>query len=229
MRQQAVRAAVLGMIDARRIVRYAASGDDDVTPFANTVFSPSDPGTSPRPSPSSAEAVQRCSSRPATAGCQPRHRCDPRPSRRLQTAPSATGAPPTSVTQPYAPARRPASPPGSASGQDNNSWRCAWVRCRPTRARWQRPPRSPTSCTNAGVLGTVVRLPNKKLYSSAFTGSRVDLVVGWSDSSIAPAAALASLVDCDQPRQGAGEEAGARWHPMSQASSATSRAPYDAG
>ncbi|HNP58631.1 MAG TPA: ABC transporter family substrate-binding protein, partial [Gordonia sp. (in: high G+C Gram-positive bacteria)] len=59
---------------------------------------------------------------------------------------------------------------------------------------------------NAGVLGTVVRLPNSELYSSALTGSRVDLVVGWSDGSIAPATALASLVDCDQPKTGEQEK-----------------------
>ena len=58
----------------------------------------------------------------------------------------------------------------------------------------------------SGVEASVVRLPNSELYSSALTGSRVDLVVGWSDGGIAPATALASLVDCDQPKTGEPEK-----------------------
>ena len=104
MRLQAVRAAVLGMIDAQ-IVRYAASGDDDVTPFANTVFSPSDPGYfnpgRPRPSAEAVEGLLFSAGyrrMPAAPRVPPAPEPTPAP-----TDPSATGAPPTPATKPPAP------------------------------------------------------------------------------------------------------------------------------
>ncbi len=208
MRQQAVRAAVLGMIDAR-IVRYAASGDDDVTPFANTVFSPSDPGyfTPDRLRPS-AEAVQAllfsAGYRRMPAAPPVRPAPEPAPP---QTAPSATGAPPTSVTQPPRPPRGDRITAGIGPVVKDGKQLEVRVGAVSTDPRAVAAAAAITDqLRNAGVLGTVVRLPNSELYSSALTGSRVDLVVGWSDGSIAPATALASLVDCDQPKTGEQEK-----------------------
>ena len=55
---------------------------------------------------------------------------------------------------------------------------------------------------NAGVRAAVVSLPNNELYGVALTESRVDMAVGWTGLGVPPAAALASQVDCDQPKPG---------------------------
>jgi len=55
---------------------------------------------------------------------------------------------------------------------------------------------------NAGVRAAVVSLPNNELYGVALTDSRVDMAVGWTGLGVPPAAALASQVDCDQPKPG---------------------------
>lgn len=209
MRLQAVRAAVLGMIDAQ-IVRYAASGDDDVTPFANTVFSPSDPGYfnpgRPRPSAEAVEGLLFSAGyrrMPAAPRVPPAPEPTPAP-----TDPSATGAPPTPATKP------PALPPRgerieAGVGPVVKDGKPLVVRVGAV-ATDPRAVAAAAAITDqlrrSGVEASVVRLPNSELYSSALTGSRVDLVVGWSDGGIAPATALASLVDCDQPKTGEPEK-----------------------
>ncbi|MFT4043763.1 MAG: ABC transporter family substrate-binding protein [Gordonia sp. (in: high G+C Gram-positive bacteria)] len=55
---------------------------------------------------------------------------------------------------------------------------------------------------SAGVRAGVVSLPSNELYGVALTESKVDLVVGWTGLGVPPAAALASQVDCDQPKPG---------------------------
>lgn len=205
MRQQAVRAAVLGMIDAR-VVRYAATGDDDVTPFANTVYSPSDPGYfnpgRARPNPGAVEGLL------ASAGYR---RLAPAPPVAPPTTASPTQAPtgpaPTSASQP---------PPRPPRGERIAAGVGPVVKDgEPLKVRVGAVATDPRAVAaaaaiadqlrDAGVEGTVVRLSNTELYSTALTGSRVDLVVGWSDGSVAPATALASLVDCDQPKVGPGD------------------------
>ncbi|NNG96324.1 ABC transporter family substrate-binding protein [Gordonia araii] len=209
MRRQAVRAAVLGMIDAR-LVRYAAAGDDDVAPFANTVFAPSDPGffDPGRARPSEAVVADLL----ASAGY-----------RRAAPPPPPAPAPPTPAPTPGTSGEEspepsaPESSPSPAPPQEKRDERVPPEVApivkdgKPLQVRVGAVVTDPRTIAaaaaavdqlrEAGVRASVVKLSNSELYGSALTGSRVDLVVGWTDGSVAPATGLASLVDCDQPKK----------------------------
>ncbi len=200
MRQQAVRAAVLGMIDAR-IVRYAATGDDDVTSFANTVYSPSDPGyfNPGRPRPSAAAVDELLASAGYRRVRPPRAAPAPAPG-----GPAAAPASPSPTVAKAAPQGRDERiPPGVLPFVKDGKQLQVRVGAVATDPRTVAAAAAIVDQLRAvGAGASVVKLPNSELYSSALTGARVDLVVGWSDGSISPATALASLVDCDQPKKG---------------------------
>ncbi|MFT4201695.1 ABC transporter family substrate-binding protein [Gordonia sp. (in: high G+C Gram-positive bacteria)] len=230
MRQQPVRAAILGMINAD-LVRYAAAGDDDVAPFSNTVYSPSDPGYynpgRARPSVDSIDALL------ASAGYRrgepvqrPAPSPDPEaPSPSPSAPPSTSPAPvkprPPVPGKPRVPGPSPSSsmPPSTPTAKTESRDKQIPVGVAPVLKGDQQlqvrigavatDPRTVAAAAAiadqlraSGVLATVVKLSNSELYGSALTGSRVDLIVGWSDAGVAPATALASLVDCDQPKKG---------------------------
>lgn len=209
MRGQAARAAILGMLDAR-IIRYAATGDDDVAPFANTVYIPSDPGyfSPARPRPN-AEAVE---SLLATAGYR---RAAPPPPSRVpsgQVPGSAAAESSRPVPVPAPTPRVAAIPAGVQPVVKDGKPLEVRVGAVATDPRTVAAASSITDQLRAnGVAASLVKLASSDLYSSALTGARVDVVVGWSDGSIAPATAFASLVDCDQPKKnGAGSGASTR-------------------
>lgn len=208
MRVPAVRRAVLGMIDPG-LVTLAGAGDDIVTPFANTVFAPTDAGYSrvdrPRPAPGAIVDLLRGAGfvrapRPAVA---------PESS---SSVPSASAQSPTSGS--------PASSSPSAASPDDDT--LAKVPELPKDiAPYQRDgqdltvrvgaisgdPRSTSAAANIvdqlrgqGVRSVVVAMPNSELYGVALTNARVDMVVGWTGLGVPPAAALASQVDCDRPK-----------------------------
>ncbi|MYR04947.1 ABC transporter family substrate-binding protein [Gordonia sp. SID5947] len=202
MRSLQVRRAILGMIDPG-LVSLAGAGDDIVTPYANTVFAPTDRGYFPvaRPRPSAGEVTGLL----ADAGYQ-RVKAD-------SEAPAAGTSETTGTTPPFQSAASPSSaeaspqteplPDGIApyrkDGQD------LAVRVGATTGD----PRSTSAASNIvdqlrgqGVRASVVTLPNNELYGVALTNARVDLVVGWTGLGVPPAASLASQVDCDQPKPG---------------------------
>ncbi|WP_161928171.1 ABC transporter family substrate-binding protein [Gordonia crocea] len=207
MRPRDVRAAVLGMIDAR-IVRFAATGDDDVAPFANTVFRPSDPRYfdpgRPRPSAAAVESLL------FGAGYR---RAAPEPVARPQPSPAPSpspAAPPTTTTTTTTTPKPP--PRGEALRAGVRPLVKDGKQLRVRVGAVATDPRTVAAASSiadqlrsAGVAATVVKLSNSELYSTALTSSRVDLVVGWSDGAVAPATAFASLVECDQPKKEADE------------------------
>ncbi|MDL9944009.1 ABC transporter family substrate-binding protein [Gordonia sp. ABSL11-1] len=204
MRSLQVRRAVLGMIDAN-LVTLAGAGDDLVTPYANTVFAPTDRGYTPvdRPRPGPGEVTALL----ADAGYQ---RADPRSEVPDSPEPGSSGS---SVPSSSA-------APSASTGADSG----AEVASLPTGIAPYRKdgddltvrvgaisgdPRSTSAASNIvdqlrgqGVRAAVVALPNSELYGVALTNARVDLVVGWTGLGVPPAASLASQVDCDQPKPG---------------------------
>ncbi|MGV9713556.1 ABC transporter family substrate-binding protein [Gordonia sp. NPDC003424] len=208
MRSVQVRTAVLGMINSG-LVAYAAAGDDIVTPFANTVYAPTDPGYTPvdRPRPSEAEITA------------------------LLGEAGYVRAPEVSTPAPSAGASATASPSGSAAASstdastaDGTASETTEIKPLPAGVDPYRngtgdltvrvgaisgDPRSTSAASNIvdqlrgqGVRAGVVALPNSDLYGAALTNARVDLVVGWTGLGETPAAGLASQVDCDQPKPG---------------------------
>ncbi|GAB91093.1 hypothetical protein GORHZ_123_00370 [Gordonia rhizosphera NBRC 16068] len=214
MRSVQVRQAVLGMIDPN-LVTLAGAGDDIVNQFANTVFAPTDTGffrvDRPRPSPAEITALL------GTAGYQPvapvtttTSSPTPTPSSASATSTSPTGESSTTTS--------------STSPTESITVDGVEVKPLPTGVvPYQKDgqdllvrvgaisgdPRSTSAASNIvdqlrgqGVRAVVVALPNSELYGVALTNSRVDLVVGWTGLGVPPAAALASQVDCDQPKPG---------------------------
>lgn len=209
MRSVQVRQAVLGMIDPA-LVSYAGAGDDIVTPFANTVYAPTDPGYFPvdHPRPSAAQIAGLLGS----AGYQ---RTPETPATTPSTTPSAdTSASGSASDTSSSPSSSIA--PTTADGVEVKPLPDGVMPYRNTDGDLivrvgaiSGDPRSTSAAANIvdqlrgqGVRGVVVPLPNSDLYGAALTNSRVDLVVGWTGLGVPPAAALASQVDCDQPKPG---------------------------
>lgn len=216
MRSLPMRRAVLGMIDPG-LVTLAGAGDDIVTPFANTVFAPTDPGYFPvdRVRPTADEIAALLSDEGYQRAAPDEVPTDP------------SGAPSASVSASSAPAS--AAEPGSddpnpSADDPNASAGDTEVEPLPAGIAPYRKdgddlvirvgavsgdPRSTSAAANIvdqlrgqGVRATVLALPNSELYGVALTNARVDLVVGWQGLGVPAAATLASQVDCDQPKPG---------------------------
>ncbi|MFT3900608.1 MAG: ABC transporter family substrate-binding protein [Gordonia sp. (in: high G+C Gram-positive bacteria)] len=211
MRQQPVRAAILAMINGD-LVRAASAGDDDVAPFSNTVYSPSDPGYfnpgRSRPGPGAVDALLESAGyrrgEPVPPPPPPTPDPLPTPTKKPKPGPSSSSVPPTPATPPPpAPeARDRQIPPGVSpvlKGDEPLQVRVGAVATDP------RTVAAASAITDqlraSGVHASVVKLSNSELYGTAVNSSRVDLVVGWSDGGISPATSLASLVDCSQPKK----------------------------
>lgn len=221
MRSETLRTALLGMIDGS-LVTFASAGDDVVTPYSNTVYSPSDPNYLPalrgRPTTAAIEQLM------ASAGYV---RAEPSTSAPIPPDPTAGAAPTTSSstskttsTSPSTTSSSPSDSPTSTPGPSDADL----IDVAPVPAgvgQWEldgKPlvvrvgavssdPRSTSAAASivdqlrrAGVRAKVVALPNSELYGVALTNSRVELVVGWTGLGIPPATALASQVDCDKPK-----------------------------
>lgn len=207
MRTPAVRTGILGMVNAD-LVRYAAAGDDDVAPFANTVYVPSDPNyfDPGRPHPSAATVMDLLASAGFRRGTPPQR---PHPAPK---PPHGGAAPSTPVPSTSAPSAAPKPsrshepderiPPGVApimKGEEPLQVTIGAVAADPRTVAAASAVAD--QLRSFGVSVTVARLSNTDLYGSALSSGRVDLVVGWNDGAVAPATALASLVDCDQPKK----------------------------
>ncbi len=218
MRSQSLRTGLFGMLDGG-LVTFASAGDDLVTPYANTVYAPSDPQYFPapraRPSAATVDAMLTAAgyvrgepskaapeSPDPTAGAP-----SPPPSTSSTSAPSTTrpSSPSSSATPtPSAPdvSDVPAVPAGVAPWQTADGTPLV-VRVGAVAAD----PRSTSAAANIvdqlrreGVRAKVVALPNSELYGVALTNARVEFVVGWTGMGVPPATSLASQVDCDQPK-----------------------------
>ena len=218
MNSVAVRRAILGMIDPA-VVTYAGAGDTIVTPYANTVLAPSDPGyfavdrqrpsveqidellgsagyrrgaPTPTSTPPAGSSVP--SSAPATSSVSP-----------SSGAPSSSTAPvsPSSSTPPDPASTMSPVPDGVAGFSKDGRDLAVRVGAISGDARSTAAAANIVDqLRNAGVRAAVVSLPNNELYGVALTESRVDMAVGWTGLGVPPAAALASQVDCDQPKPG---------------------------
>ncbi|ALG84120.1 ABC transporter substrate-binding protein [Gordonia phthalatica] len=199
MRERNVRAAILGMLDGR-LITAAAAGDTVVTPFANTVFAPSDPEYTPidRARPSNAEILDLL----ASAGYRPG---TPAPREEKPTDPSES---PTSTPTAPAPADVPGLPTGIAPIQ--NGGKDLTIRIGATNTDERTMSAAETMADqlrSRGVRASVVGMSNTELYGQALTSGRVDLVVGWTGVGGSPAVQFASQVACQAPPKGT--EAGA--------------------
>lgn len=216
MSSVSVRRAILGMIDPA-VVTYAGAGDTVVTPFANTVLAPSDAGYFPvdrqRPGADqidellasagyrrgAAGAAASSSSVPSSA---PSSGASGSAAPRASTGPSSGASSSAPATEDPASTMSPV--PDGVAGFEKDGHDLA-VRV----GAISGDPRSTAAAANivdqlrnAGVRAAVVSLPNNELYGVALTDSRVDMAVGWTGLGVPPAAALASQVDCDQPKPG---------------------------
>lgn len=196
-----VRRALLGMLDGG-LVRAAAAGDTVVTPFANTVYAPSNRGYRPvdRQRPSSKDVLELLAAAGYRAGT---------PASEPTAAPSTEGESPApaSTTTP-----EPTDVPGLPSGvapitKDGDD---LVVRIGAVNSDEQIMSSAETIADQlraSGVRAVVQGMSNTELYGSALLNARVDLVVGWTGMGGDPATSLASQVGCEPPI--AGTEAGA--------------------
>ncbi|WP_336789852.1 ABC transporter family substrate-binding protein [Gordonia malaquae] len=202
MSSLAVRKAVFGMLDAG-LIRSAAAGDTVVTPFANTVFAPSNTGYTdvrrPRP------GVDQIRELLASAGFRPGQVVQ-RPVPTTPGTSSSSAVPSTSPT--LVPGDVPGLPYGVApytrDGQD------LVVRIGAVNSDESVMSAAETMADQlraAGVRASVQGMSNTELYGAALRNARVDLVVGWTGLGADPATSLASQVGCAAPK--AGTEAGA--------------------
>ncbi|MGC5246984.1 ABC transporter family substrate-binding protein [Gordonia sp. DT219] len=210
MNRVEVRRAVLGMIDTN-LASLAGAGEGVIQQYANTVYAPSDPGYFPvnRPRPSS----QAIDDLLASAGYRRGAPASGPPASGTETS-TGSAAPSTTASRPSDSSSPGGSPSSAAPSvapvpdgvipyeQDGHD---LVVRV----GAISGDPRSMSAAANivdqlrsAGVRAGVVSLPNSDLYGVALTDSRVDLVVGWTGLGVPPEAALASQVDCDQPKPG---------------------------
>lgn len=216
MSSVSVRRAILGMIDPA-VVTYAGAGDTVVTPFANTVLAPSDAGYFPvdrqRPGADQidellASAGYRRGAAGAAASSSSVPSSAPSSGASGSAAPRASTGPSSGVSSSAPATEDPASTmspvPDGVAGFEKDGHDLA-VRV----GAISGDPRSTAAAANivdqlrnAGVRAAVVSLPNNELYGVALTDSRVDMAVGWTGLGVPPAAALASQVDCDQPKPG---------------------------
>ncbi|WP_052003886.1 ABC transporter family substrate-binding protein [Gordonia aichiensis] len=216
MSSVSVRRAILGMIDPA-VVTYAGAGDTVVTPFANTILAPSDAGYFPvdrqRPGADQidellASAGYRRGAAGAAASSSSVPSSAPSSGASGSAAPRASTGPSSGVSSSAPATEDPASTmspvPDGVAGFEKDGHDLA-VRV----GAISGDPRSTAAAANivdqlrnAGVRAAVVSLPNNELYGVALTDSRVDMAVGWTGLGVPPAAALASQVDCDQPKPG---------------------------
>ena len=192
----------------------------DVTPFANyRLLAVRTRGTSPRPSPSERRGrCRRCSSRPATARMPSRAtgatRAEPAPP---PDRPSAAGAPADVGDATATPPRGDRITAGIGPVvRTANSWRCAWVRCRRRpRAQWlaTAADHRPTARNAERARHRGAAAPNNRCTPRRSPVLRVDLS-GRLDPTAASRQPLRWRLwsTTTSRRQGAGEEAGARWH-----------------
>ncbi|MGB3303811.1 ABC transporter family substrate-binding protein [Gordonia sp. (in: high G+C Gram-positive bacteria)] len=201
MASQDVRKAVFGMLNGA-LITAAAAGDDVVTPYANTVYAPSDPGyTAPnRARPSEAQVLEWL----AAAGYRPgvaTQRPEP-------VDPSASSEAPAPSTPALVPADVPGLPFGVAPIQLDGT--DLVVRIGATNTDQSSLSAAETmvdQLRSKGVRASVVGMSNTELYGQALTAGRVDLVVGWTGVGGSPATEFASQVACQAPPKGT--EAGA--------------------
>ena len=213
MEQLPVRKAILGILDGG-VITAAAAGDNIVTPFANTVFMPSDPGFFPvgrtRPAPTQVDSwltqagYERGEPRVRPESPVPSASGDP------EQAPSTTSAPASD-----APAQDddqtpnlPALPYGVAPLVRDGKQLVVRIGATSADQRTMSAAESiADQLRGQGVRAVVRGMSNTELYGHALTSAEVDLVVGWTSSSLDPATALASQVGCQAPPEGT--EAGA--------------------
>ncbi|MFC4745267.1 ABC transporter family substrate-binding protein [Gordonia hankookensis] len=243
MRSLQVRQAVLGMVDPG-LVSLAGAGDDIVTPYANTVFAPTDRGYFPvdraRPSAGAITGLL------ADAGYR---RAEGDSATPAAGTPSTTGTSPTQGSSSQNSSSPSSSPPGAATSPSQAPGASPDTQPLPEGVAPYRKdgqdlvvrvgaisgdPRSTSAAANIvdqlrgqGVRASVVALPNNELYGVALTNARVDLVVGWTGLGVPPAASLASQVDCDQPKPGTAPSLSTPPTPTSVAPGETSAGPGD--
>ncbi|WP_240498147.1 ABC transporter family substrate-binding protein [Williamsia sp. 1135] len=196
-----LRRAVLASIDTR-LVTFAGADDTEVLPAENSVYAPSDPGYYPVPRLTvTPEQIEQWLT---SAGYQ-RGPVEPAPTP-AQSTPGAT----TTTTTTEAPAsgeegttgsENSSLPPLPAGAQEveESDGDALIVRV----ASVTGDPRTGAAAANivdqlsrSGIRAEAVTLSTAELYSSALTGRRVDLVVGWSRAGESPATALASNTEC---------------------------------
>ncbi|MFT3714523.1 MAG: ABC transporter family substrate-binding protein [Gordonia sp. (in: high G+C Gram-positive bacteria)] len=210
------RKAVLGMLNGY-VITAAAAGDDIVTPYANTVFRPSDPSYydvgRPRPD---ADQVESWLTEAGYTRGEPRVRPvaqspGPAGASASTTAPTASSTAPSSSAAPVSPgdvSDVPDLPYGVAPVLKDG--KPLIVRIGATNSD-QRAMSAAESIADQlrgqGVRAVVRGMTNTELYGHALTAAEIDLVVGWTSAAVDPATALASQVGCQAPP--AGTEAGA--------------------
>ena len=196
-----VRRAILGMLDSD-LIRAAAAGDTVVSPFANTVYAPSNFGYSAveRARPTAPEVRELL----ADAGYRPGVPApEPTPE---STGPSESPTTPSTTTP--APSDVPGLPSGVAPVAKDGKDLVVRIGAVNSDERVMSAAETTADQLRAsGVRAVVQGMSNTDLYGSALVTARVDLVVGWTGMGGDPATSLASQVGCEPPT--AGTEAGA--------------------
>ncbi|PYE13748.1 ABC-type transport system substrate-binding protein [Williamsia limnetica] len=197
-----LRRAVLASIDTR-LVTFAGADDTEVLPAENSVYAPSDPGYYPVPRP--AVTPEQIEQWLTSAGYQ-RGPVEPAPTP-AQSTPGATTTTTTTETPPSGDEGAsgsesnsvPPLPAGTREVEEGDDGDALVVRV----ASVTGDPRTGAAAANivdqlrrTGIRAETVTLSTAELYSSALTGRRVDIVVGWSRAGESPATALASNTEC---------------------------------
>lgn len=227
-----VRKAVMGLIDPQ-LLSFASAGDDVVTPFANPVLAPSQPGYFP---------VDRRTLDPGDVdsllGAAGFHHTPPRSDTATTTGPAPTATTTEEPTPSVTPTTTPDTTVAPSStalprgvqplsrGDDELSLQVGVV------TGDQRAGAGAAALVDqlhkAGIAASVTALTPAELYGSALTGGRVDLVVGWSATAVAPATDLASRVDC-RPVEPTGSTASESSTPTASATPTNSPTPTTPG
>nr|WP_307851692.1 ABC transporter family substrate-binding protein [Williamsia sp. CHRR-6] len=216
-----LREAVFGAINPQTIID-ASAGDAVVTPSANTVLDPSDPGyfpvLRPRPDPARrAELFAAAGYRPEPAAVQPISA----PSTTTASVPNPTGpssavgssGSTASVPTTSTPSVEPGSegteatrlPTGVVPLQRAGSTLTLRIGVVAGDLRTRSAADSLADQLRAAGISTGVRvLRSDELYGPVLTDGGVDLVVGWRSSAISPATRLASSQNCDPRADDAG-------------------------
>ncbi|MBJ7289045.1 MAG: ABC transporter family substrate-binding protein [Williamsia sp.] len=202
----AVRQGILGLVNPQVLID-ASAGEATVTPFANTVLQPSDPGYyfTDRPVPDAA----------AVAGYFATGGYFPVPAAASTTPPSSSGASAPAADASAAPTTTTSTTDGGSStattlpqgvvplqrGGTTLAVRIGVV-AGDVRTRAAADSLS-DQLRGSGILAEVRALPAPELYGTALTDPGVDIVVGWQSAGVSPATRLASNTECDVPRSGA--------------------------
>ncbi|GGF26802.1 ABC transporter family substrate-binding protein [Williamsia phyllosphaerae] len=206
MSDVAVRQGILGLVDTQVLID-AGAGAATVTPFANTVYQPSDPGyfLADRSVPDAAAVAEYF----ATGGYFPV------PAAASTSPPSSSGASSPATDASATPTTTQSATDGGSStattlpqgvvplqrGGKTLEVRIGVV-AGDTRTRAAADSLS-DQLRGAGVLAEVRALSAPELYGTALTDPSVDIVVGWQSAGVSPATRLASSTECDTPRSGA--------------------------